>query len=101
MANLSANHRTAVFVRTDNPSPAYQERVKRLVQSFNGQNIKADLYSVDAQGNITKGVNFDSVPFSSGTDESLIQAATDAGYVQAVVVHPTVADKSAKSSSRW
>lgn len=90
MSDLSRNHQTAVFVRTDGATPNFRERAQRLVGSLNrgggsGSTIKADVYSVDAAGNVTAGLSFDAQPVAQ-SDDDLVAAARAAGYNQAVVV---------------
>lgn len=92
MSNLSRNHQTAVFVRTADATDSFIERAKRLVGSLNrsgsgpsSSTIKADVYSVDAAGNVTAGLNF-SQPAVQSDDSDLVAAARAAGYNQAVVV---------------
>ena len=90
MSNLSRNHQTAVFVRTADVTPNFRERAVRLVSSLNrgedenSSTIKADVYSVDAAGRVTAGLNFDADV--EAADDDLVAAARDAGYNQAVVV---------------
>ena len=83
---MKRNHRTAVFVRTDSDAAEYRERVDRLVSSLNGENINADIFSV-SNGNVTKGLVWPTA--SSVNDGDLVGQATEAGYVQAIVVNPT------------
>ena len=91
MSDLNRSHQTAVFVRTADATPRYQERARRLVESLNrpgaspSGTIKADVYSVDASGQVTAGLNFGSAPVDSA-DDDLVAAARAAGYNQAVVV---------------
>lgn len=91
MSDLSRSHQTAVFVRTADATSRFQERAARLVESLNRSGsspdgtIKADVYSVDAAGNVTAGLNFDA-PAVESADEDLVATARAAGYNQAVVV---------------
>lgn len=90
MSDLSRNHQTAVFVRTADATQNFIERAKRLVGSLNrnggdGGTIKADVYSVDAAGRVTQGLNFGAAA-SEKSDDDLVAAARAAGYNQAVVV---------------
>lgn len=90
MGDLSCSHQTAVFVETDGATPRFQERARRLVESLNrsgsgpDSTIKADVYSVDADGRVTAGLNFDAPATAENAD--LVARARAAGYNQAVVV---------------
>lgn len=89
MSDLTRNHQTAVFVRTADATASFIERAKRLVGSLNRTSgdgtIKADVYSVDAAGRVTQGLNFGATT-PEKSDDDLVAAARAAGYNQAVVV---------------
>ena len=91
MSDLNRNHQTAVFVRTADATANFKERAARLVESLNRSgsspsgSIKADVYSVDAAGRVTAGLNF-AAPVVDSNDDDLVAAARQAGYNQAVVV---------------
>lgn len=115
---LQRLHRTAVFVRVPREhSAVWRTRAERFVNSLNRtepesgdfeitgfSTIKADIYSVDANGNIREGLNFEQYDVkeevlqaveaagyivlphdNTPSDEWLRQIATDSGYMASIV----------------
>lgn len=93
------NHRTALFIDADSlgNGSEYDERVRRLLQSLNGDNIKTDLFTV-ASGNGNGGVvriktldvSASAAPASKASDAELTAWAADQGYVQVLFSKPAV-----------
>lgn len=87
--NLTRKHQTAVFVRvTADISTRGVERAKRFVESLNGPQIKADIYTVFDNGDVLRGLVFDYVEGDEdlrASSPDLRDAADAAGYNATVV----------------
>lgn len=89
------SHRTALFIDADAlVDSVYAERVARLLQSLNGQNIKTDLFKV-AAGNGAGVVRISSLDDAGHngevvkpSDAELSAWAEDQGYVQVLFSKP-------------
>ena len=80
MSSINRKHRTALVVDIrDGVDNEFRERVARLQQSVNGDNIKADLYTLSDAG-LQPGINLD---HNAGVPASDIDVElANAGYVQ-------------------
>lgn len=98
--NHTRNHRTALFIDADAVAEGgdYAERVGRLLQSLNGENIKTDLFAVKSNGAVAGGVqrisslyDITSTPLNgSPSDAELAAWAASEGYVQVLFSKPAV-----------
>lgn len=89
-------HQTAVVIDVRNgASPAFVNRYTRLLQSLNGQNIKADIYTL--RGNATSdgpGLVFGTPdefvsPDQPAQEIDLQEWANEQGYTMLLVAVPT------------
>lgn len=90
--NFNKDHRTALVIDVNEFDDSdYRDRVKRLLQSVNGPNIKTDIFAL-RNDVLTQVSDFEgikdvvgSTTVTSDPTDSVRQWASEAGYTQVIV----------------